>query len=243
MKETILKKDKLAQEFMAFNGQLKSFVLRITANKSDTEDIVQDAYIKAAEKIETFKEESSLKTWVFSIAANLAKDTLRSKKRWSEDVLDVCKEAALGNKPFFQEAMNIRQTSPQGDFEIKEHIAFCFTCISKTLPIEQQLSLLLKEVYQFKVVEIAQILTISVAMIKHHIHSGRTKLMKIFDDRCSIVNKKGMCHQCTELNAIFNPKQNAQAELNKIKLAIFSVSSFAPSFEMHKVSKRKGYSI
>ena len=133
--------NQLAQEFPGFKGQLRSFVLRITASASDTEDIVHDVYLKATDKIHTFREESTLKTWVFSIAANLARDYLRSKKRWTEDVLDVCKEAALGNQPFFQEAMQIRQTSSQGDFEIKEHIAFCFTCIGKTLPLEQQLRL------------------------------------------------------------------------------------------------------
>ncbi|MBK7872314.1 MAG: hypothetical protein IPJ74_17380 [Saprospiraceae bacterium] len=33
-----------------------------------------------------------------------------------------------------------------------------------------------------------------------------------------MVSKKGACYQCSELNGIFNPKQNAQAELQKIKM-------------------------
>ncbi len=220
-----MKKDELVKEFVEFKSQLKSFLLRYTANSSDAEDIVQDTFVKAVEKINTFRRESSLKTWVFSIGANLARDRLRSQKRWSEDVLDVCKEAALGNKAFFQEAMHIRHTSAQGNFEIKEHIAFCFTCIGKTLPIEQQLCVLLKEVYRFKSVEIAQIIDISETMVKHNLHHGRTKMMKIFDNRCSIINKNGMCHQCTELNDIFNPQQNSQEELMKIKLARDSQSA------------------
>jgi len=75
-------------------------------------------------------------------------------------VIDITKEAALSDPQFFQEAMLIRTTSPQGQFEIKEHIAFCFTCIAKSLPLEQQISLLLKEVYEFKVNEITQFLTL-----------------------------------------------------------------------------------
>ena len=96
----------------------------------------------------------SLKTWLFTIASNLAKDNLRAQKRWTEDATDIAKEAALSNKQFFQEAMNIRMTSPHGHFEAKEHIALCFTCISKSLPLEQQLCVFLKEVYEFKVSEI-----------------------------------------------------------------------------------------
>ena len=34
-----------------------------------------------------------------------------------------------------------------------------------------------------------------------------------------MINKKGICHQCTELNGIFNPKQNAQKELMKIEMS------------------------
>ena len=35
----------------------------------------------------------------------------------------------------------------------------------------------------------------------------------IFDKRCALINKKGVCYQCTELNAFFNPKQKAQEVL------------------------------
>ena len=150
--------DDLTNQFETFQGELKSFILRMTTSVQDAEDIVQETYIKARSKINTFRGESSLKTWVFSIASNLAKDLLRSKKRWPETVTDICREEVLGNKQFLQEAIHIRETSPQGNFEIKEHIAFCFTCVSKSLPLEEHLALLLKEVYGFKVREIAHIL-------------------------------------------------------------------------------------
>src|SRR6185503_3564289 len=129
--------DDLTVEFESFQRELKSFILRMTASVQDAEDIVQDTYLKASAKINTFRGESSLKTWIFTIASNLARDLLRSKQRWPENVTDICREEALGNREFFQEAMQIRETSPQGKFEIKEHIAFCFTCVSKSLPLEQ----------------------------------------------------------------------------------------------------------
>jgi RNA polymerase sigma-70 factor (ECF subfamily) len=211
--------DELTSQFVTFQGELKSFLLRLTANVQDAEDIVQDTYLKAQSKINTFRGDSSLKTWVFRIASNLAIDLLRSQKRWPENVTDICKEEALGNKQFFQEAMHIRQTSPQGHFEIKEHIAFCFTCVSKSLPLEGHLVILLKEVYGFKVKEIAHILQLSEAMVKYHLHVSRNKMMEVFDRRCSLISKQGICHQCTELNGIFNPKQKAQEELVKIEMA------------------------
>lgn len=210
--------DQLLLEFENVQGELKSFILRMTGSVQDTEDIVQDTYIKAHLKIDTFRGDSSLKTWIFSIASNLAKDLLRSKKRWPENVTDICKEAAMNNPQFFREAIHIRETSPQGKFEIKEHVALCFTCVSKSLPLEQQLALLLKEVYGFKVKEIAQIINQTDAMVKYYLHVGRSKMIEVFDNRCSLINKKGICYQCTELNGIFNPKQKEQEQLVKIKM-------------------------
>ena len=210
--------EQLSEEFEAFKGQLKSYILRITTSVPDTEDILQDTFIKAHERLESFKGDSSLKTWVFTIASNLAKDHLRSKKRWPENVTDICKEAALGNQEFFGEAMQIAQASPQGQFEMKEHIAFCFTCVSKSLPLEQQIAIMLKEVYDFKVKEIAIIMDQTDAMIKYYLHTGRSKMIQVFDNRCSLINKEGVCHQCTELNGIFNPHQRAQEEIVKIEM-------------------------
>jgi RNA polymerase sigma-70 factor (ECF subfamily) len=34
-----------------------------------------------------------------------------------------------------------------------------------------------------------------------------------------LINKEGVCHQCSELNGIFNPKQNFEEEKNKIEFA------------------------
>jgi RNA polymerase sigma-70 factor (ECF subfamily) len=115
--------------------------------------------------------------------------------------------------------MNIHATSPHGQFEVKEHISFCLLCISKSLPLEQQLCILLKEIYDFKVSEIMQILNTTEAMVKYYLHTSRSKMIHIFDGRCALINKEGVCHQCSELNGIFNPKQDFEIEKNRIEMA------------------------
>jgi RNA polymerase sigma-70 factor (ECF subfamily) len=211
--------DQLTNEFQRARPQLKSYILRITASVEDAEDIVQDAYLKASQSLDSFRGESSVKTWIFTIASNLAKDNLRAKKRWTADVTDICKAKALANPDYFPEVMSIQATSSQGQFEVKEHITFCLTCISKSLPLEQQICILLKEIYDFKVSEIALILEVTEAMVKYYLHTSRTKMVHIFEGRCALINKEGACHQCSELNGIFNPKQDFEVEKNKIEMA------------------------
>lgn len=191
----------------------------MTASVADTEDILQDTFIKASARLDTFRAESTVKTWIFTIASNLAKDNLRAKKRWPETVTDICRERALADPTYFPEINKLMETSAHATFEIKEHIAFCLTCISKSLPLEQQICILLKEIYAFQVSEIVQILDSTEAMVKYYLHTGRSKLVTIFEGRCALINKEGVCHQCSELNGIFNPKQNFEEEKNKIEFA------------------------
>src|ERR1700748_3974615 len=55
-------------------------------------------------------------------------------------------------------------------------------------------------------------------MVKYYLHTGRSKMISIFDGRCALINKTGVCHQCSELNGIYNPHQNTQVELMKLDL-------------------------
>ena len=109
-------------------------------------------------------------------------------------------------------------STPEQEYEVKEHLAYCFNCINKTLETEQQVCLLLKEVYEFKVHEIMQITELTEGKVKHAIANARKELVNIFGKRCAFVNKNGACHQCTELTGMLNPKQDIQIKANKLKL-------------------------
>ena len=193
------------ESFINFQPELKSFIYRLVTNHQDTEDIAQDVFIKAFNSIEQFEGRSSFKTWVFSIAANRAKDHLRSQKRWKEDYQDNCRIATYNSPELQQKMAEITTTSPHGKYVISEHIDFCFTCMSKTLLLEEQVCIMLKEVYQFKIREIMEISGLTEGKVKHALANARNRYHKIFNDRCALINKQGACHQCTELNGILNP--------------------------------------
>lgn len=211
--------EELATAFEHARPHLLAFVLRITASPEETEDLVQDTYVKAHAHLGTFREDSSVRTWLFAIASNLAKDHLRARKRWPETVTDICREEALSGPDYFSEVRHLQENSAQAAFEIREHISFCLTCISKSLPLEQQICLLLKEVHDFRIKEIAEIMTISEAMVKYYLHASRSRMVDIFEGRCALINQQGICHQCSELNGIFNPRQNFEVEKSKIEFA------------------------
>ena len=221
------------QEFIDFQDELKSYIYRLVSEKQDTEDISQETYIKTFKNIDSFKKNSSFKTWTFTIATNLAKDKLSDKKRWSENYLDKARDAHIESSELMQKKLEISRTSEQGKFEIREHINFCFGCINKTLLLTNQICLLLKEVYHFKIREIMTITNLSQGKVKHAIANARNDMKRIFKNRCALINKNGICHQCTGLNKAFNPEQDAQIEANKIKMVKESkIKNFDQLFDL-----------
>jgi RNA polymerase sigma-70 factor (ECF subfamily) len=199
--------------FAVFQQQLKTYLYRLLANRSDAEDLMHDTFIKAFDKLNTFKGEASLKTWVFQIATHLAYNYLNRRKRWTPDVSEKAKMLVLNNESLRQSIIHIHQHSNEAVYEMKEHIDTCFTCIAKNLPIENQVALILKDVYDFSVHDICLILGKTEGVIKYLLQDGRKLMVEIFDNRCALVNKNGVCHQCSELNGWFNPKQNQQEVL------------------------------
>jgi RNA polymerase sigma-70 factor (ECF subfamily) len=204
--------------FSGFQHQLKSYLYRLLANRNDAEDLTHDTFIKGFDKLSTFKGEASLKTWVFQIATNLAYNHLQRQKRWTPDVSEKAKQLVLENPSLQQRISKVHETSPDAVYDIKEHIDTCFTCIAKNLPIENQIAVLLKDVYDFSVAEICMILDKTDGTVKYLLQDGRKTMTTVFDNRCALVNKNGVCHQCSELNGWFNPKENQQQALMKLDL-------------------------
>lgn len=204
--------------FAGFQSQLKSYLFRLLANRNDAEDLTHDIFIKAFEKLSTFKGESSLKTWVFQIATNLSYNYLQRQKRWTPDVSEQAKKLVLENSTLRNQIIKIHETSTDAKYDMKEHIDTCFTCISKNLPIENQIAIMLKDVYDFSISEICLILEKTEGIVKYLLQDGRKTMTDIFDNRCALVNKNGVCHQCSELNGWFNPKENQQKALMKLDL-------------------------
>lgn len=206
------------EEFIAFRPQLKSYLFRLSASNEDSEDLLQDTFIRTFDKIDSFKGHSSFKTWVFSIATNLAKDNFRVKERWGESWMDLVRDAHVQNPALFKKKKEVLGSNPEGTFVLSEHLNYCFNCTTKTLLLQEQICLWLKEVYNFKVSEIMLILNLSEGKVKHSIADARKHLKRIFEKKCALINKEGTCSQCTGLNQMYNPEQDAHIEANKVKM-------------------------
>lgn len=73
-------RDAFAELVEGTSGQIYHLLLRMLANEQDAEDALQETYLKAFQALPNFEGRSSLKTWLYRIAANEALMVLRKRK-------------------------------------------------------------------------------------------------------------------------------------------------------------------
>ncbi len=97
--------DQLMREY---SPELYNFIIRIVSNAEDAQDILQDTFVRVWEKSHQFKGNSSVKTWIFRIAINLAYTHLKRRKRWSFSILEDIKTLSSGSDPVKETELNFQ---------------------------------------------------------------------------------------------------------------------------------------
>lgn len=64
-----------------YKERLYAFIRKMTKTHEDTDDVLQNAFIKILKNIHRFEKKSSLSTWIYKIATNETLNFLESKKR------------------------------------------------------------------------------------------------------------------------------------------------------------------
>lgn len=92
-----------------------------------------------------------------------------------------------GSDDLFSEVAGVI-LSPEFVFDVREHIAFCFTCVGHSLPADQQAAVVLREMIGLTYRESAEALQVSESVFRHHLSAARSAMPKTFDGLGSLVN-------------------------------------------------------
>ncbi len=71
-----------------YHQDLFQFLFYMVRNREEAEDLVQEVYIRVIHSYKRFEGKSSEKTWLFSIAKNVAIDHFRKQKNWKQKIYD-----------------------------------------------------------------------------------------------------------------------------------------------------------
>lgn len=134
----------------------------MTGNRDDALDITQETFVKALENIRKFRGESLISTWLYSIAANVAKDLLRrSSKRTFVDIDEV--------------VISADSRTPLSILEEKDERRFVREAVL-SLPPKARAAFVLRFEKGLPISEIAGILKKSEGTIKAQLHDGVVRI-------------------------------------------------------------------
>ena len=141
-------------------------VRKIVYNHYDADDITQSVFIKVFQNLESFKGESSLKTWIYRIATNESINFLNSaaqKKNVSSEELVMQLSFNLQDDNFFE--------GEEIQLKLQEAVA--------TLPEKQRIVFMMKYFDDMKYEEISEVLNTSVGALKASYHHAVKKIEEI----------------------------------------------------------------
>ena len=166
-----------SEQAMPLMDSLYGAAMRMTRNKADAEDLVQEAYLKAYRGFGGFTEGTNLKAWMYRILTNTYINIYRAKKR-RPDETDLAEvedlylyrrlgglEAATAGRSAEEELLDLFAES-----EVKDAM--------ESLPDNFRIAVLLADVEGFAYKEIAEILDIPIGTVMSRLHRGRKALQK-----------------------------------------------------------------
>jgi RNA polymerase sigma-70 factor (ECF subfamily) len=157
-----------------YQDRIYTLVLRSIKNQEDAKDITQNVFFKAFSNLKTFRKESSLLTWLYTIAVNQVKNYWRDKKNRF-----VIAESEL--RPLVDEkGKRVRELSDANmEFESEELRQVVDDLIS-FLPLEQKQMFILYYISGQTCQEIAEIFKTSASNVKIQLFRGRQFLFNKF---------------------------------------------------------------
>lgn len=161
-----------AEPFMA---SLFSTALRMTQNRQDAEDLVQDTYLRAYRSYASFSEGTNLRAWLFRIMTNAHINRYRSKQRRPDeteldDIDDLYLYRSLNDPGQYSRSAEDELMSLFSEAEVVAAV--------ESLQENYRMAVLLADVEGFAYKEIAEILDIPIGTVMSRLHRGRKALQR-----------------------------------------------------------------
>ncbi|CCD97703.1 sigma-70 family RNA polymerase sigma factor [Bradyrhizobium sp. STM 3809] len=147
--------------------ELHRYCARLMGSVIDGEDVVQDALTRALVVVEEMKDIGSLRAWLFRVAHNRALDLLRGRAIQAAEPMEAADDIADQSAPDAAETMMRKEAIRTAVSRFTE------------LPIPQRSILILKDVLDEPLADIAALLGLTVDSVKAHLARARARLSEI----------------------------------------------------------------
>ncbi len=164
--EKVLGGDTASFEMLILKYQSKLFAtsMNVVKNRELAEDITQEAYLKAFQKLDTLKDREQFFPWIKRIALNIALNHFEKEKR----VMDVENDDEEGS--FFDK---ITSGESAEDLTLKEELHKYVRSFVEALPDKLRVVILLREVEDMSYEEISEMMNIPLGTVRSRLFNAR----------------------------------------------------------------------
>jgi len=164
-------RESFAELVRRYSGELFRFLARFTGSATTAEDLVQEAFLQVYQSADKFDPSKRFKPWLFTIAANKARDLHRSRSRRPEVELDAQVLAGEEGGARFLDFLSDSETSPLEMLTADEQQALVRRILAE-MPEHLREVLVLSYYHRFPYKEIAQILGVPLGTVKSRLHAA-----------------------------------------------------------------------
>jgi RNA polymerase sigma-70 factor, ECF subfamily len=163
-----------------FHQPVYNVVYRLLGNPSDASDVVQDVFLKIFRSVAAFREQSSLRTWIYRIAVNEA----HNHRRWFSRHCrcEVPLEGEREDQTYTVELATDPGRSPYHQALDSETRTLIEEALTKINPAFRT-AVVLRDIENLSYEEIAEILQLSLGTVKSRILRGREALRRELTQR------------------------------------------------------------
>ena len=184
-------REDFTHDAMQHAPQLFSTAMRMTRNRSDAEDLVQETFIKAWRSFATYQQGTNLRAWLFRIMTNTYINKYNAQQRKpTETELDDVEELFLYKRLGAVDQSQLSQSAEDQmlslftDDEVKKAL--------EELPDQFRIPVLMSDVEGFSYKEIAEILEIPLGTVMSRLHRGRKAMQKMLYE---YAKKRGLINE------------------------------------------------
>jgi len=161
-----------------YENRIFTFGLKMCGQLQDAEDITQDTFLNAFKYLNSFREETKLKNWLFKLAATACIRKRRKKKCEPDHELSL--ETSFVNEDGTSGTYDIPDWSDEPSNNVLQaEMKSVIDRSIKALPHKYRLVFNLRDIEGFNTKETAEILGISIESVKTRLHRARTTLREI----------------------------------------------------------------
>lgn len=205
--------EQLVDEYGTYVNKL---VYRMVRDRSLAEDISQEIWLELLRSIGSFKGQSKLSTWIYTIASRIVLKRSQNERAYSFQEFD----------DFFTTPLEYH-IEPDVDHAlwVRDRCDRCVTSFLRCLKHDERLALLLHDFLELDYSVLAQITEKSEPALRKQVSRGRKKINSCIRSACPLVGDSGTCRchiskevQQTQLSESFEKFRAAYEKANELTL-------------------------